>query len=389
MVVFLCLVVSVLVGTHYYIWARLVRDTGLPPPWRRTLAVVLVAFAASFVAGMLAARVMPLQMARITAWPVFTWMGIGFLLVLLLLGVDLLRALLKLSSSVGLIATIDPDRRQFLARVFGGAVTLAASGIATRSLWSAIDASSVAIKRTTVALARLPRKYDGLRIVHLTDLHIGPLLTGHWLAAIVKRVNALKPDLVAITGDLVDGSVDQLKREIAVLTELRSTYGTFFCTGNHEYYSGAPQWCTTLANMGIRVLRNERVPIGDGDTVAFDLAGIDDYNAHNMAPGHGPDLQRALENRDTGRAVILLAHQPRAIFGAAASDVDLQLSGHTHGGQIWPMHAAVRLQQPYLSGLIQHETTKLYISEGTGFWGPPMRIGTTAEIAEITLRAAG
>jgi predicted MPP superfamily phosphohydrolase len=158
----------------------------------------------------------------------------------------------------------------------------------------------------------------------------------------------------------------------------------FFVTGNHEYFSGATAWVAELGRLGIRVLRNERVSIGQGEH-AFDLAGIDDWSALRHDDGSRPDLPGALAGRDPSRAVVLLAHQPRAVVEAAQHGVDLQLSGHTHGGQIWPFGYLVMLQQPYIAGLHRHGGTFIYVSPGTGYWGPPMRLGTRAELTRITL----
>jgi predicted MPP superfamily phosphohydrolase len=205
---------------------------------------------------------------------------------------------------------------------------------------------------------------------------------------VVEKTNALSPDLVAITGDLAEGSVAKFGKEVEPLRKLSAPQGVFFVTGNHEYFHDLDGWLGLLDEFGIRVLRNERVPIGRGGD-SFDLAGIDDHDGGRIAPGHGPDLGKALESRDPARALVLLAHQPRIIDEAARLGVGLVLSGHTHGGQIWPFSYLVYLQQPYVRGLKESGGTKLYLSSGTGFWGPPMRLGTTAEIALITLRNPG
>jgi predicted MPP superfamily phosphohydrolase len=170
---------------------------------------------------------------------------------------------------------------------------------------------------------------------------------------------------------------------VAPLGTLAAKHGVFFVTGNHEYYAGADEWIAHLPTLGVRVLRNERVSVGGGAD-SFDLAGVDDYNAHGF-PGHGPDLQRAVSGRDPSRELVLLAHQPREVHRAAEHGVGLQLSGHTHGGQIWPWNFAVKLQQPYVAGLVRHKTTQLYVSRGTGYWGPPMRLGAPAEITQLVL----
>jgi hypothetical protein len=191
--------------------------------------------------------------------------------------------------------------------------------------------------------------------------------------------------MIVITGDLVDGSVEELAQHVAPLADLRSQYGTYFVTGNHEYYSGVDQWCAYLTNIGVHVLRNERVSITNSSDESFDLAGVDDWSSRRFP---AEDLDTALAGRDPDKTLILLAHQPAAAHVAAAQGVDLQLSGHTHGGQIWPFNYLVPLQQPYTQGLYRHGNTQtqVYVSAGTGFWGPPMRLGTSAEITLITLR---
>jgi predicted MPP superfamily phosphohydrolase len=236
----------------------------------------------------------------------------------------------------------------------------------------------VALRDVEVRLPRLPKRLDGTTIVQLTDIHVGPTIGREFIEQIVERTNSVEPDVIAITGDLVDGSVSELGEDVAPLPKLRARYGVYFVTGNHEYYSGADAWCTELERIGIRVLRNERVTIGE-DGASFDLAGIDD---------HRGDLTRAVRGRDPERELVLLAHQPRAIFDAVRHGVGLQLSGHTHGGQIWPWNYFVRLQQPVVSGLRRFGETWLFVSNGTGYWGPPMRLLAPAEITQIRLLAS-
>jgi predicted MPP superfamily phosphohydrolase len=231
----------------------------------------------------------------------------------------------------------------------------------------------------------LPPAHEGLAIVQLTDLHVGPTIGRAFIEDVVRRTNELSPDIVAITGDLVDGSVDQLRDAVAPLGALRARHGVFFVTGNHEYFSGAGAWLRELTRIGIRVLQNERITIGEGAD-AFDLAGVDDRSAARyggLAPADA--LARALGGRDPKRELVLLAHQPRSLFDAASFDVGLQLSGHTHAGQIWPFTYLVRLQQPFVAGLHRRGRAQIYVSSGTGYWGPPMRLGTTAEITHVTL----
>jgi uncharacterized protein len=221
--------------------------------------------------------------------------------------------------------------------------------------------------------------------VQISDLHLGPLLDRRFAAAVVAAANALAPDLVAVTGDLVDGSVERVGAEAAPLGELSARDGVFFVTGNHDYYSGVDAWVERVRALGIRVLRNERVTVGDG-AAAFDLAGVEDHHAHLVSTRHREDVPGALAGRDAARPVVLLAHDPQTFPAAAALGVDLQLSGHTHGGQIWPFAFLVRLATPFVAGLHRRGGSQLYVSRGTGFWGPAMRVLAPAEITELVLR---
>jgi hypothetical protein len=203
---------------------------------------------------------------------------------------------------------------------------------------------------------------------------------------VVQRCNALGADLIAITGDLVDGSVAHLADEVAPFASLRAAHGVYFVTGNHDHYSGADPWVACVEGLGIRVLRNQRVTIAR-DGAAFDLAGVEDHHAHLVSGTQREDLSAALADREPGRPVVLLAHDPLTFRAAARLRVDLQLSGHTHGGQIWPFRYLVRLSTPYVVGHYRQNGAQLYVSRGTGFWGPAMRLFAPAEITEITIRA--
>jgi predicted MPP superfamily phosphohydrolase len=237
-----------------------------------------------------------------------------------------------------------------------------------------------------VPLAKLPRALDGFTIVQLSDLHTGMTIDRSFVQRVVDRANALSPDLIALTGDLVDGKVEDLRDDVAPLAALRARHGIYAVTGNHEYYAGADPWIAEITRLGARFLRNELVTIGAGDA-SFDLAGVDDHSADGY-PGHGEDLEAATAGRDPARALVLLAHQPRQVRRAAKFGVDLQLSGHTHGGQIWPWHYIVRIQQGgLLAGRYQHGDTTLYVTRGCGYWGPPVRLGAPLEITRVILRS--
>jgi len=277
------------------------------------------------------------------------------------------------------------SRREFLARVGGGAA-IAVSG-ASVGLGMMEARGEHEIVTIEIPLAKLPKALDGFSIVQLSDLHTGMTIDAAFVQRVVDRANALKPDLIALTGDLVDGTVENLRPDIAPLAELRAPHGVFAVTGNHEYYAGADAWIAEITRLGARYLRNERVTIGSGDA-SFDLAGVDDYSAKDW-PGHGEDLGAATANRDASRALVLLAHQPRQVKNAANHGVDLQLSGHTHGGQIWPWHYLVKLQQGgLLAGKYEHRGTQLYVTRGCGYWGPPVRLLAPLEITRVILRSA-
>lgn len=379
LVVFLTVIISLTVGLHYYTWARLVRDPMWPPSGKYVGTFLLVSLAVWLVSLMPLLRVLPRKVATPLAWVGFTWMGLLAYLCLILLVGDIAQWIRSLAGS-----PLDPERRTWLARLVAFASAGLGSAVAIGAMKHALR--SPRVKALSVFLERWPTDLTGFRVAQLTDLHIGPTLDGAWLQEVVEKTNALDPDVIAITGDLVDGSVAELFTHVQPLRGLRARHGVFFVTGNHEYYSGADAWLEVLKDLGIRPLRNERLLISPSEQNGFYLAGVDDYHSGSF-PGHGPDLKQALAGRDPSFPVVLLAHQPAAVHEAAQHGVDFQLSGHTHGGQVWPWNYLVRLQQPYVEGLHRHPgaRTQIYISPGTGFWGPPMRVGTTAEISLIHL----
>ena len=384
--IFITVVVLVLGGLHYYIWARLVRDTHMPQPWASTVLVALVLLAAGMPLMRFLHRWLP-GAARVLSWPVYVWLGAVLLIFVLLLAGDLTRLLgwlwHRLTTGGTGAAGVDSQRRTLLARIFGGAVMGTTGVLTAAAMRSALG--QVTVRRVPIALPRFPRQLNGLTLVQLTDIHVGPTIGRAFIETLVSRTNALDPDIIAITGDLVDGTVSELADSVAPLADLRARHGVFFVTGNHEYFAGATPWIAELTRLGIRCLRNERVTIGQGEA-SFELAGVDDHSGARFGePGHGENLDKALGNLDPAREVILLAHQPKSIFAAARFGIGLQISGHTHGGQIWPFSYLVRLQQPFIAGWHRHGGAQIYVSRGTGYWGPPMRLGAPAEITQLVL----
>lgn len=381
--IFLTTTCLIVLSLHYYLWARLVRDLEVPKPWRLRLTVLLALLGFLLPAGIPLGRTLPRPWAGPVTWALYTWMGLAFFLILLLAVADAAKFLAGLPGRAQ-GRPPDPDRRRFLALLSGGLAFLGGFGLSAAGIWNA-TAAALEVKRVRVPLSKLPVGLQGYRIAQITDLHVGPLLGRGFVQEVVRKVNALQPDLVAITGDLVDGTVAQLAEQTAPLKDLRAKDGVFFVTGNHEYYTGdVDEWLAWLSGIGIRPLRNERILIRGG----FELAGTDDYSARRWGYGHGEDIPKALSNRDPRKPVILMAHQPRSFSEAAGLGVDLQLSGHTHGGQLYPFTYVVALFQPYLRGLYRRGDSQIYVSCGTGTWGPPMRLGAPAEITEIELASA-
>nr|WP_295857354.1 metallophosphoesterase [uncultured Xylophilus sp.] len=282
----------------------------------------------------------------------------------------------------------DGDRLASLsaAAVVVGAVLASLVGLANAR-------RTARVRRIDIALPGLPPAWDGFTIAQLSDLHVGPTIRRGYVQRIVDRVNALQADAVAITGDLVDGSVPELRAHVAPLAGLHSRHGVFVVTGNHEYYAGARPWIAELRRLGLSVLLNEHVvlqrpaPDGLGDP-GLVIAGVTDFHAGHFDRSQASDPVQAIAGAPAGAPRILLAHQPRSAPAVAAAGCQLQLSGHTHGGQFWPWNLFVPMQQPFVSGLHRVGALQVYVSRGTGYWGPPKRLGAPSEITLVRLRAA-
>ncbi|MFE3739775.1 metallophosphoesterase [Streptomyces sp. NPDC059134] len=269
-----------------------------------------------------------------------------------------------------------PSRRLFVSRAVGGAAATAALATVGYGTYGVLRGPSV--KRVTVPLAKLPRAAHGFRIAVVSDIHLGPILGSAHTRRIVRTINSTRPDLIAVVGDLVDGTVRNLGSAAEPLSGLEAPHGSFFVTGNHEYFSGAAEWVDHVRELGLRPLENERVEIA-----GFDLAGVNDIAGESE--GEGPDFVKALGDRDPARASVLLAHQPVVIHDAVRHGVDLQLSGHTHGGQLWPGNLLAGFANPTVAGLERYQDTQLYVSRGAGAWGPPVRVGAPSDITVVEL----
>ncbi len=378
-VVYAVVVLSVWFAGHLYMVRRLVLEPGLGGLAGTAAILAIALLAVAVLLQPLAERHLPTRHARFVIWPASVWLGFAFYL---MLGLGLSEIVYAFASAA--FASSGPSGPTTAAVARATVVTLTALLLGGLALAGGLRKPR--LERVEIHLARWPRALDGFRIVQISDIHIGALLDRRFAQAVTERVNALAPDLIAVTGDLVDGSVKHLEDEVAPFAALRAEHGVFFVTGNHDYYSGADPWLEVVRTLGMRALRNERVEIRRGDAV-FDLAGVDDHRGYLFGPGHGEDVARAFAGRDTDRAVVLLAHDPSTFKTAAPLGVDLQVSGHTHGGQIWPFGYFVRLVVKFVAGHYRQDEAQLFVSRGTGFWGPPMRLGAPAEITEIVLRA--
>jgi len=382
--IFLLVVTAVVGGGHLYLYRRLFRDTGASPRVARAGAVLLGFLGLLLLFARVVATRLHSGAGDALALAAWCWMGLALYLGLVLAGSRLFLRLADAWRRWQGHAPLAPERRAFLARVAVAGASAVATGVASYGVWRAFQPPL--LREVAVRLPGLPRSLDGFRLVQMSDLHIGDVLGRPFLEELVRRCNALRPDLVAVTGDLVDGSVEHLGPAVSALRELTSRHGTFFITGNHEYYSGDREWAQALTDMGIQVLRNRYVTLGDAGG-RLDLVGVDDYGQRDVPNGRGYDLDQALSGRDPSRPAVLLAHQPRGVEEALARGIGLQLSGHTHGGQLFPITLLVDAAYRYSAGLYRVGEGHVYVSRGTGFWGPPMRIGSPPEITAVTLLA--
>jgi predicted MPP superfamily phosphohydrolase len=426
-VVFLSLLTLLVVSGHVYLYRRLVRDVSVHRGARRAGALLLALLAALVLGGRLLATLLPPGAAALLGSAGYLWMGTSLYLVLALLLLDgLRRAAPRLEGRAGpaplpqgpasgaadgraaaSAASAEPPaappaqaagaprvdgageadglaRRAFLSRTVAGGALVLGGGVSAFGTWRAYHPSEV--RELVVPLAGLPKALEGLTLVHLSDLHVGPSIRERFMRALLSQVRGLRPDVLVVTGDLVDGRVADLGRFVATLGEVPARFGRYFVTGNHEYYSGVEAWCAALPRMGVTPLRNRHVAVGEAGGVSFDLAGVDDWSSRG-SPG-GYDLAGALAGRRPDRATVLLAHQPREFEEAVAAGVGLQLSGHTHAGQLFPSTLVTPLVWRHDAGHFRHGAGHLYVSRGTGFWGPPMRVGSPPEVVKVVLTAA-
>ncbi|MBI2768270.1 MAG: metallophosphoesterase [Burkholderiales bacterium] len=364
------------IALHLYLGMRLV--SALPGNVAGAmLAALLAASALLMPLGLVARRRFTPPLADTLTWIGMLFMGLFSSLLVFTVARDALL----------LLAWIAQLPREGLRTGSAMAVPVLALGA---TLWGLVNARRTAgVVSVDVPIVNLPAELHGFTIAQISDIHVGPTIKQRYLQDIVDAVNRLQADMVAVTGDLVDGSVAELSGHVAPLAGLKSRDGTYFVTGNHEYYSGAHAWVRELQRLGVTVLMNQHVVLRRG-TAELVLAGVADWSAHHFDPAHQSSPSAALAGSPDSAAVkLLLAHQPRSAAAAERAGFDLQLSGHTHGGQFWPWNLMVRFQQPFTAGLHRLGRLWVYVSRGTGYWGPPKRLGAPSEITRLRLVAAG
>ena len=392
---FLIVVLGTLALIHGYVAVRIIPTLGIDGVWL-TAAWAAVAVLAILPIAPLILRFVGFE-NRLTdalSWIGYTSLGfftLAFLLVLVrdlawllfAVGVSLVAWVRTSLSATSLVAdSYDPGRRQFIITALNLGLLGVTGGLSTFGLIQARRKATV--MKIDVPIRAMPAPLRGLRIVQISDLHVGPTIKRDHVQRVADQVQALRPDLIALTGDLVDGSVDYLSKDVEPLAGLEAPLGKFFVTGNHEYYAGAEPWLKEVDRLGFTCLVNEHRVLDVGGA-RLAVAGVTDLFAHQIIPSHATDPDAALAGVPEGAIKLLLAHQPGSIYAAQRLGVHLQLSGHTHGGQFRPFDLVVGKAHPYLAGLHDHDGTWIYVNRGTGYWGPPLRLGVPSEITVITL----
>lgn len=381
-VIFLGIFALVLGGGHAFVAWRVTSEMDEPVKRHVKLAIYCLPVVSVSAFGL---RIFGQESALVDAVAWVGWCCLGFSSLLFTLVI--LRDVIWLGARLYARLThgeepFSPERRRALLSTMGfGKLGLSGALLG----YGVVDViGGPPVREVNVPVPNLPAALEGFRIVQLTDVHVGPTIKNDYVAAVAEAAAALDPDLVAITGDIVDGSVRFLRDDVAPLGQIPSRHGTFLCTGNHEYYAGVHAWVEHFRELGMKVLLNEHV-VFEHDGAAVLVAGVTDHLAASIEPTHASSPQKAIEGAPEHALSILLAHQPRSIHEAAKAGFSLQLSGHTHGGQFFPWTFFAHLAQPYVDGLHDHDGTLIYVSRGTGYWGPPLRLGAPSEITLLTL----
>ncbi len=385
---FLIFISAVALVTHIYLYWRISKTWVSGTKGRVFTVLLLLISAAAIVSGHFVLRKLPSSTYGTVTMGIYIWIGFLAILLPLFVALEIPRLLYCILGKVISVSTGQPLKdHPSLSKFCFTLAFLAALGLSGYALYGGLKTPEIA--QVTVSSSYLPKAFDGYRIVQLSDIHLGGYHQGDFIDALVESTNAQKPDLVVITGDLFDAAPEEVIPFAQGLKNLKAKQGVYFVNGNHEFIRGDPGvWTSTLKDLGIKNLENERVTLKKGGS-SIDLMGVDDYHSDRFKNGHSCDLEKAQKGRSSKNFSILLSHQPQIVDQAAQANIDLVLSGHTHGGQFWPWGHIVSRVMPYLKGLHQHSfRTQIYVSEGAGGWGPPFRLGSRSEIGVITLKAS-
>ncbi len=358
MIIFITIASTVYFGIHYFVFKSLTRSILQSQDLQKILAWLFWISGLSFIAHQFMGHTLNIHLLGYYA---YTWMGviaIAFFFFLLQRG----------------LAKFFPAQNNPLAIFFLVIIGL----ISLYSLFNGMQTPRV--KTVTIPVKQLPQSMSGFTIVQLSDMHLDGYKGMGVIAKIVARVNALKPDLIVITGDLIDGDVSEDPAFCQQLKQLTARHGVLAITGNHEYYAGLQTFLHLAQCSNITVLRNQAITLSNG----LQVIGLEDDEGQRFNSG-GPDLEKAMVGCDASKPIILLYHRPFFSATAIQKGVDLQLSGHTHAGQIPPMDLLVWLYYKYPAGLYEKDGSYIYTSPGTGYWGPAMRFLSKSEITLFRL----
>jgi hypothetical protein len=375
------------VGGFSLINWRLIGPMNWPPVWKNSARILLGLMFVAPLASMFMLRSIE-GMSHKLAWVTYVTLGfLSFVFSLLIIrdaGVFFGTVVQKLLSLVSQEGTrgFDASRREFLVQTTNMGILGAAGILTAYGVYQA--RRKPAILNLSIPIKNLSADFEGFRIAQITDIHAGLTVKRDWVEIVAEQVKELNSDLIAFTGDLADGSVSHLREHVEPFAHLEAPFGKFFVTGNHEYYSGVQPWVEEIDRMGYTVLNNQHTLVRRNGS-AIVLAGVTDFSGGDFLPEHRSDPKKAIEGAPAGTTRILLAHQPRTLYAAEPLGFDFIITGHTHGGQFFPWNLLATIGQPYVKGLHRHNDTWIYVSMGTGYWGPPVRLGTRSEITVFTL----
>jgi len=392
MLPFILIVTAVLISIYFYIGHRFINLFNISEKFNKWLWIgILILVLFPILSSIFKVLGFTGFIPDIMNWVGFVFWGFVSLLLILLVirdsGFLLYKGYSKVSTRVvsNKENNIDLQKRNSLKLASNFFILLLATSATGYGVYNVLKFPI--LKRVKIKSKKLKDLKKPLRITQFSDLHVSSTIGKKYVEKTVELINSTNPDIIAFTGDLADGSVAELREKCLPLKNLKSKYGKYFVTGNHEYYSGIEEWEPFIKNeLGFTILNNENEVIKLEEKLDIILAGVPDYKANRVFPKHNSDPAKSIEGVSKESLKILLAHQPKSVLDAAKAGFDIQLSGHTHGGQYFPLNTLVKLDQPYNVGLHQHdENLQIYVNSGTGYWGPPMRIGTESEISVIEI----